>query len=68
MKIGLRLDEAIERCLSGGPATLERIGGLLPVVESHLRVTRPIDRFAQLELRLSGPRRRPEPGPPQKPR
>jgi hypothetical protein len=51
MRIALNLDEALEQALSGGPRTVERVQKLLPAIETHLRVARQVDRFAQLEMR-----------------
>jgi hypothetical protein len=43
----------MENVMRSGPPTMERVERLLPAMETHLRVTRQIDRFAQLELRAS---------------
>ena len=51
MRIGIRLDEVIEQVLAGGSPTLERALKSLPAIETHLRLMRQVDRFAQLELR-----------------
>jgi hypothetical protein len=51
-RMAIRLEEAIEEALAGGPVTLERIRQIEPVLNDHLRVTRQIDRFAQFEMRV----------------
>lgn len=51
MRVALWLDEAIEEAMDSGPRTVDRLQRMLPAIETHLRVTRQVDRFAQLELR-----------------
>jgi hypothetical protein len=57
MRIGLWLDETIGRAMAGGPPTVERMHRILPAIETHLRVTRQVDRFAQIELRAAAARK-----------
>ena len=57
MRIGLWLDETIERAIESGPRTIERIQELMPAIDAHLRVTRQVDRFAQVELRAAESRK-----------
>ena len=57
MRVALWLDETIEQAIESGPRTVERLQGLLPAIDTHLRVTRQIDRFAQTELRAAESRR-----------
>jgi len=45
------LSEAIEREMASGTADVDRLRRLLPAIDVQLRVTRQIDRFAQLEER-----------------
>ena len=51
MRIAVSLDESIATMLEQGGLAVEQLRTILPAVEMHLRVTRQIDRFAQLELR-----------------
>ena len=51
MRIAIWLDEAVDQVLESGPRTVERLTRLLPAIDAHLRVTRQVDRFAQLEIR-----------------
>lgn len=51
MRIAVSLDESIATMLERGGLAVEQLRTILPAVEMHLRVTRQIDRFAQLELR-----------------
>ena len=51
MRMALGLDEAIEAFMESGPRTVDRLQRMLPALETHLRVTRQVDRFAQLEVR-----------------
>jgi hypothetical protein len=58
MRVALWLDETIEEAMESGPRTVERLQRILPAIDTHLRVTRQVDRFAQIELRASGARKR----------
>ena len=60
MRVALWLDEAIEEAMESGPRTVERLQRMLPAIETHLRVTRQVDRFAQLEIR-NAEARKPKP-------
>lgn len=53
MRIAVRVDEALERSMTAGTVTVERLQRLLPAIEVHLRVTRQIDRFAHLEQQIA---------------
>jgi hypothetical protein len=53
MRISVSMQEAMERTISPGAMTTERLQKLVPIIETLLRVTRQIDRFAQLERRLA---------------
>jgi hypothetical protein len=57
MRICVSLDEVVHRGMSVSTVTVERIQRLLPAIETYLRLTRQIDRFAQLELRTAAARR-----------
>ncbi len=57
MRVALWLDETIEQAMESGPRTVERLQGLLPAIDTHLRVTRQVDRFAQTELRVAESRK-----------
>lgn len=51
MGIAFWLDEVLTDAMESGPPSIERLQRMLPAIEAHLRVTRQVDRFAQLELR-----------------
>jgi hypothetical protein len=51
MRVALWLDETIEQVMESGPPNVERLARILPAIDAHLRVTRQVDRFAQIELR-----------------
>ena len=51
MRVALWLDEAVEEAMASGPPNVERLSRILPAIDTHLRVTRQVDRFAQIELR-----------------
>ena len=57
MRVALWLDETIEQAMESGPRTVERLQRILPAIDTHLRVTRQVDRFAQIELRAIGARK-----------
>ncbi|WP_437191594.1 hypothetical protein [Planctomicrobium sp. SH527] len=57
MRVALWLDETIERAMQSDSPNVERLSGILPVIETHLRVTRQVDRFAQIEVRAQEARR-----------
>ena len=57
MQIALWLDETISRTIEQGPRTVEQLPAVLPAIDAHLRVTRQVDRFAQIELRAAEARR-----------
>jgi hypothetical protein len=61
MRIGVSLDETIQQALESSPRTLESVQRLLPAIETHLRLTRQVDRFAQIEVRAAESRK-PKPG------
>ncbi len=48
MRIALQLGESIARSLAHNPETMT---GVLPSIETQLRLTRQIDRLAQLEMK-----------------
>ena len=53
MRVALWLDETIEQTLECGPRSIERLKGLLPAIDTHLRVARQVDRFAHIEIRAA---------------
>lgn len=53
MLMGFRLKEAIEEALAKSTDSLGRFERLMPAIEGYLKVTRQIDRFAQLDRRLT---------------
>ena len=57
LRICICLDEAIVQATENGPCTVERVQNMLPAIDTYLRVTRQIDRFANLEARINEARR-----------
>ena len=57
MRVALWLDETIEQAMGSGPPNVERLARILPTIDTHLRVTRQVDRFAQIELRAAEARK-----------
>lgn len=57
MRVALWLDEAIEEALESGPRSIERLKRMLPAIDTHLRVARQVDRFAQIEIRAAESRK-----------
>ena len=53
MRVALWLDETIEQAMDSGPPNIDRLQRILPAIDTHLRVTRQVDRFAQIELRAA---------------
>ena len=53
MRLALWLDETIEQAMESGPPNVERLSRILPAIDTHLRVTRQVDRFANIELRAA---------------
>lgn len=51
LRIGQAIDEAVDQALRDGPTTIEQLDRLRPTIEMYLRITRQVDRFAQLELK-----------------
>ena len=56
-QIALRLEETIENAMARTPVPVERMQRVYQAIDAHLRVSRQIDRFAQVELRAADPRR-----------
>ena len=57
MCVALWLDETIKQALESGPRSVERLRRILPAIDTHLRVSRQVERFAGLELRAAASRR-----------
>ena len=53
MLIGYRLNRAVHTAMETTPEALNEYGKLMPAVESLLKVYKQIDRFTQLEVRLT---------------
>lgn len=53
MLIGYRLKQVVQTAMDTTPAALDEYGKLMPAVESLLKVFKQIDRFTQLEVRLT---------------
>lgn len=51
MRMALWLDESVEQAMASGPPDVERLSRVLPAIDTHLRVTRQVDRFTQIVLR-----------------
>ncbi len=60
LKMALWLEQTIEEATTRTPMTPERMQRVYRAIDTHLRVARQIDRFAQIELRAAHPR---QPGP-----
>jgi hypothetical protein len=52
LKLGHYLELRIIRALETAPDAAGRIPQIMPTLETHLRLTRQIDRYAQMELRV----------------
>lgn len=57
MRVALWLDETIEQAMVSGPPNVERLSRILPAIDTHLRVTRQVDRIANIELRAAEARK-----------
>ena len=57
MRVALLMDEAIEEAIPCGPRMIESVKRMLPEIESYLKITRQVDRFAQLEVRIAEARK-----------
>ncbi len=57
IRMALWLDETIEQAMESGPPNVERLSKVLPAIDTHLRVTRQVDRFANIELRAAEARK-----------
>ena len=56
MRMGFRLEEAIEGTLANIADPVARFERLAPAIDSYLKVMRQVDRFAQLDQRLASVR------------
>jgi hypothetical protein len=56
MRVVLWLDQIIEEAIEIGPLSVEYLQTVLPAIDTHLRVTRQVDRFAQIEQRAAAAR------------
>jgi hypothetical protein len=61
MRLGVHLEEAIERAMTTGVVTIERLPRIHPSLEAHLRLMRQIERFAHLEQQFARSHRAKEP-------
>ena len=52
MSLGFKLKQAIEESLADTPNSLERFQRLRPAIDDYLKLSRQIDRYAQLDRRL----------------
>lgn len=53
LRMALRLEETIEATMVRTPVSAERMERVYKAIDTHLRVARQIDRFAQVELRAA---------------
>jgi hypothetical protein len=51
MSINLFLEESLLQALAAASSSIEQLQKLQPAIDMYLRVTRQIDRFAQLEIK-----------------
>jgi hypothetical protein len=56
LKMALWLEQTIAEAMTRTPVTPERMQRVYQAIDTHLRVARQIDRFAQIELRAAHPR------------
>lgn len=56
MLMGFRLKEAIEKAMADAATPLAQFEQLMPAIEGYLKVTRQIDRLAQLDRRVTDAR------------
>jgi hypothetical protein len=59
MLMAYRLKQAIATAMEMTPAALEEFEKLMPAVDSFLRITRQVERFAKLNLQLAAPAKSP---------
>jgi hypothetical protein len=50
--IAFRLKQTIDQAQESGAKSLEELDYLLPAIETYLQITKQIDRFSRLELKL----------------
>ena len=53
LRMALRLEEMIDSTMASTPVSLERMQRVYQAIETYLKVTRQIDRFAQFEQRAA---------------
>jgi hypothetical protein len=61
MRISQSLEEGIQRALGNGHVSIEQLQKVLSPIDTYLRVTRQIDRFGQLDMRVEEVRRGKQP-------
>ena len=52
MRMAYRLQHSIEEALDEGPATIEELEYLRPLIETFLKTTKQVDRYSQLCMKL----------------
>ena len=57
LKMALWLEQTIEEATASMPLTPERVQRVYQAIDTHLRIARQVDRFAQIELRAAHPGR-----------
>ena len=51
-KMAYRMQQAIEKALDQGPAELEEFEDVMPAIETLLKITKQVDRYSQLSMKL----------------
>lgn len=54
MLFGYSLQRAITKALDLAPAALDEFGKLMPAIDSYMRISRQVERFAKLNQQLAG--------------
>ena len=60
IRVACYLEDAVEQSLAKEPATIEKIRQLGPALDAYMRLTRQVERFAQVEARLAEGRKEAE--------
>jgi hypothetical protein len=52
MRVGSRVEEALERTMDQSPLSADRVQTLMPMLDAQLRIARQIERYAHLERQI----------------
>ena len=52
MKMGYRMQQTIENAMEEGPMTLDDLENLMPTIESYLKISKQVDHFSRLCIKL----------------